>query len=270
MNNLLIVDHDKCVKCGICANVCPSCIIALDDNGPKCVRDRGCMACGHCVAVCPTGALSNSRCPLEEQIPVPAEKLNSEDAYNFMRSRRSIRNFKPQLVEEEKIRKLLDIARYAPTAANSQGMYYIVVSDEKLIRQIANATADWMELEMAAGSPRARYFNSVLKVYREQGVDIIARNAKQLIFALARRLNETGVSNCEQSWAYVELYAPTIGLGTTICGFIQTCAQTGYAPLRELLKVPTKQNIVGVLMVGYPKYQYYRLVERQHLKVEFR
>lgn len=64
-----------------------------------------------------------------------------------MRSRRSIRNFKPQLVEEEKIRKLLDIARYAPTAANSQGMYYIVVSDEKLIRQIADATADWMELE---------------------------------------------------------------------------------------------------------------------------
>ena len=270
MNNLLTVDQDKCIKCGICASVCPSCIIALDDHGPKCVRDRGCMACGHCVAVCPTGALSNSRCPLEEQKLIPTETINSEMAYNFMRARRSIRNFKPQLVEEDKIRQLLDVARYAPTAANSQGMYYIVVSDEKLIRKIADATADWMELEMAAGSPRARYFNSVLKVYREQGNDIIARNSKQMIFALARRLNETGISNCEQSWAYVELYAPTLGLGTTICGFIQTCAQTGYEPLRELLKVPTKQIIVGAMMVGYPQYKYHRLVERQHLKVEFR
>ncbi len=269
MNNLLIVDADKCIKCGICAKVCPSCIIVMEEAGPKCVRDRGCMACGHCVAVCPTGALSNTRCPIEEQKPIPMETLDSTTAYNFMRARRSIRNFKPQLVEEEKIRKLLDIARYAPTAANSQGMYYIVVSDEKLIRKIADATVDWMKLEMAAGTPHARYFNSVLQVYYG-GNDIIARNSKQMIFALARRLNETGISNCEQSWAYLELYAPTIGLGTTICGFIQTCAQSGYEPLRELLKVPTKQKIVGALMVGYPQYEYHRLVERQHLKVEFR
>ena len=69
----------------------------------------------------------------------------------------------------------------------------------------------------------------------------------------------TGVSNCEQAWAYVELYAPTLGLGTTIMGFIETCARADYAPLRELLQVPQKQVIVGTLLVGYPKYKYNRL-----------
>ena len=56
-----------------------------------------------------------------------------------------------------------------------------------------------------------------MRAYRERGQDIIARNAPMLIFALARRLNTTGVSNAEQSWAYAELYAPTIGMGTDYC-----------------------------------------------------
>ena len=53
-------------------------------------------------------------------------------------------------------------------------------------------------------------------------------------------------------------------------GFIQTCAQADYQPLRELLNVPAKQVVVGTLLVGYPKYKYNRLPNRQHLKVEFR
>jgi hypothetical protein len=80
----------------------------------------------------------------------------------------------------------------------------------------------------------------------------------------------TGPSNSEQSLAYAELYAPTLGLGTTIMGFIETCLRADYAPLRELLQIPTKQVGVGCLLVGYPRYRYHKLVDRQHLKVEFR
>lgn len=270
MVGILTVDQNKCVKCGICSKVCPSCIIEMEENGPVCINDMSCMSCGHCVSVCPTGALDNSRCPQAEMEPIPMPVLDSKTAYNFLRMRRSIRNFTPELVSEDKMRQLLDIARYAPTAANSQGLYYIVVSDQELIRKICDCVADWMQEEIDNDSPRRRYFRKVLEVYRGRGVDIIGRNAKQLVFALARRLNVTGVSNCEQAWAYVELYAPTLGLGTTIMGFIETCARADHAPLRELLQVPQKQVIVGTLLVGYPKYKYNRLVNRQHLKVEFR
>ena len=82
----------------------------------------------------PYGRLNNSRCPYEETDPVPTSVLDKKSAYDFMRMRRSIRNFKDELVSEEKITELLDIARYAPSAANSQGLYYIVVSDRELIR----------------------------------------------------------------------------------------------------------------------------------------
>ena len=274
MVGIITVDQDKCINCGICSNVCPSCILEMNQSegkkGPVCINDMSCMSCGHCVSVCPTGALDNSRCPYEETDPVPTSVLDKKSAYDFMRMRRSIRNFKDELVSEEKITELLDIARYAPTAANSQGLYYIVVSDRELIQKITDCVADWMQEEIDRKAPQRRYYLKVLEVYRERKIDIIGRNAKQLIFALARRLNMTGISNCEQAWAYAEFNGGTLGLGTTIMGFIQTCAQADYQPLRELLNVPAKQVVVGTLLVGYPKYKYNRLPNRQHLKVEFR
>lgn len=269
--DLLTVDKSKCLKCGICVECCPSCILSMTEDGPTCEFDRGCMACGHCVAICPVGALENKFTPLEKQRPITKPMLDEETAYEFMRMRRSVRNFKPVVPSEEDLTKLLNITRYAPTAGNSQGMYYIVIRNQERIRAIADAVANWMEEEIAAGSPNKRYYTTVLRAYRDRGQDIIARKAPCLVFALVRRLNTTGVSNAEQCWAYAELFAPAIGLGTTIAGFIQECAIAGYQPLLDLLEeMPPKHKVVGCMMVGYPKYKFRRMPERQHLKVEFK
>ena len=267
---IITIDHDKCVKCGTCAKVCPSCILEMGADGPVCINDLSCMSCGHCVAVCPVGALENSRCPSSEMDPVTMPMLDHETAMQFMRMRRSIRNFTDEMVSDEKMTELLEIARYAPTAANSQGLYYLVINNAETIRKITDCVADWMQEEIDNKSPRRRYFMKVLHVYRERGIDIIGRNAKQLVFVLTRRLNVTGISNSEQALAYIELYAPTLGLGTTIMGFIETCAQADYEPLRKLLDIPAKQIAVGCFLVGYPRYRYRLLPDRQHLKVEFR
>ena len=268
--DLIEVDREKCVKCGICVECCPSCILSMGEEGPECLFDRGCMSCGHCVAICPTGALDNKYTPLAEQKPINDSVLSAEKAYTFLRMRRSIRNFKALVPKQEEITRLLDICRYAPTAGNSQGLSYIVISDAKVIKTIAETVADWMNEEIEANSSNKRYYRTVLQAYRERKQDIIARQAPVLIFAYARRLNTTGVSNAEQAWAYAELFAPTIGLGTTIAGFIQTCGIAGYEPLLDLVGIPAKHKLVGCLMVGYPKYKYQRMPERQPLKVEFR
>ncbi len=269
--DLLTVDKSKCLKCGICVECCPSCILSMSEDGPTCEFDRGCMACGHCVAICPVGALENKFTPLEKQRPITKPMLDEETAYEFMRMRRSVRNFKPVVPSEEDLTKLLNITRYAPTAGNSQGMYYIVIRNQERIRAIADAVANWMDEEIAAGSPNKRYYTTVLRAYRDRGQDIIARKAPCLVFALVRRLNTTGVSNAEQCWAYAELFAPAIGLGTTIAGFVQECAIAGYQPLLDLLEeMPAKHKVVGCMMVGYPKYKFRRMPERQHLKVEFK
>lgn len=268
--NLITVDESKCIRCGLCVADCPSCILTMGENGPECNVDRGCMSCGHCVAICPVGAMDNKYTPLAEQVPVPEEKLTEKQAYDFLRSRRSVRLFKPQPPSEEDVLKMLDICRYAPTAGNTQGLYYTIIRNPERINAIADATALWMEDEIEKGTANKRYFRPVIATYRERNIDIIARNAPMLIFISARRLNITGVSNAEKAMAYAELFAPTIGLGTTIAGFIESCGIAGWKPLLDLVGVPPKQKLVGCMMVGYPRVKYHRMPERQHLKYEFK
>ncbi|MGC9328888.1 MAG: nitroreductase family protein [Candidatus Hinthialibacter sp.] len=48
-----------------------------------------------------------------------------------IRSRYSVRNYQDKPVEEEKLRKLLEAARLAPSASNRQEWRFVVVRDEK-------------------------------------------------------------------------------------------------------------------------------------------
>ena len=51
--------------------------------------------------------------------------------------RRSIRRYKDQPVEQEKIEKLLRAAMQAPSAANQQPWEFIVVQDEKYLKKLS-------------------------------------------------------------------------------------------------------------------------------------
>ena len=268
--DLIKVDQNKCVKCGLCVADCPACILDMGENGPECHVDRGCMSRGHCVAICPTGAMDNKYTPREEMVPVPASVISEQQAYDFLRSRRSVRLFKPQPPKQEDVLKLLNICRYAPTAGNSQSMYFTVISNPDTLAAIRRATACWMAEEVEKGTVNKRYFKAVLHTFHEKKVDIIGRNAPMLIFVSTRRLNVTGVSNSEQCLAYAELFAPAVGLGTTIAGFIQACGIAGYQPLLDLVGIHPKQKLVGCMMVGYPRVKYKLMPERQHLKCEFK
>ena len=60
--------------------------------------------------------------------------------------RRSIRKFKQDPVQDEKIKKIIEAARLAPTWSNKQGVRYIIIKDQNTIKEIANATTQkWTE-----------------------------------------------------------------------------------------------------------------------------
>ncbi len=62
----------------------------------------------------------------------------SNELLNFLMSRRSIRRFKPDPIPDEVLLKILDVARYAPSARNSQPWVFIVVKDVEIKRKLAN------------------------------------------------------------------------------------------------------------------------------------
>jgi len=53
----LALDHEKCIGCGRCIEVCPHGVFSLAD-GKAAVADRdACMECGACARNCPVNAL---------------------------------------------------------------------------------------------------------------------------------------------------------------------------------------------------------------------
>jgi nitroreductase/NAD-dependent dihydropyrimidine dehydrogenase PreA subunit len=267
----LKVDMSKCTKCGICAAICPGSLIAVDKGGPKETGSGVCIACGHCVASCPVEALDNINAPLADQVPLgDYTPIDIKTAAVFMRSRRSIRCYKDEQVPREKILKILNIARFASTGANSQGLSYIVISDKETIRKLSEATMEWMEQDVAANPERAEYLKNIVSSARKSGKDRILRSAPHLILAVCGKGLISGIANAHFSLAYAELAAPCLGLGTCWAGLLQGCAFSGYPPLLKILDLPEGKMLAGALMLGYPQYRYYRLVDRNKLDVAWR
>jgi nitroreductase/NAD-dependent dihydropyrimidine dehydrogenase PreA subunit len=268
---LLKIDRELCTKCGICADACPASLISVDASGPRSTGSRQCIACGHCVAVCPFGALDNENAHLAEQTPFDSRHLiDADSAAVFLRSRRSIRAYKPEAVPRETISRILDVARFASTGGNSQGLSYIVVSDRDDLKRISAATVDWMEGEVRRGSPVAPYFEGIVRNARKSGNDVILRGAPHLVIAVCDKEFPRGAENAHFAFAYAELFAPTVSVGTCWAGLFQGCAFSGYGPLIETLKLPAGKKVAGRLIVGFPRFRYYRLVSRKPLDVTWR
>jgi nitroreductase/NAD-dependent dihydropyrimidine dehydrogenase PreA subunit len=268
--NFLHVDKEKCTECGACVEVCPASLIRIRKNGPRATGLRACISCGHCVAVCPVEALDNDLAPLAKQVPVAPTGLSARTATEFMRSRRSIRCYKEEKVPRETLLQVLDVARFASTGGNSQGLSYLVISDKEALRKLSDATVDWMEEEVARGSERAPYFAGIVKAARATGKDVILRDAPHLIVAMCDEDFPRGAENAHFALAYAELIAPTVGLGTCWAGLFQGCAFSGYAPLLKALDLPVGKKVAGGLMAGYPRHHYHRLVDRNPLQVGWR
>jgi nitroreductase/NAD-dependent dihydropyrimidine dehydrogenase PreA subunit len=268
---LIQVDREKCVQCGRCAEVCPTGVIGIAEQGPM-VINQFCIACGHCVAVCPQDAIDNVKAPFVNQIPLEKVPVFDEDtAALFLRSRRSVREYQKKPVPREKIRQLLDIARLAPTTGNSQGVAFHVIDDRDTLRRITSATMDWLEEALKAppyaGSHFEAPFVAYLARYRQTGQDVVLRDAPCLVIPIVDENFPIGRDNTFFLLAYAELYAPSLGLGTCITGFFNACAASGYQPLQNILNLPENMRVTGGLMVGYPKYTYRRLVDRNPLQI---
>lgn len=272
---MLIVDESKCKKDGICAAECPVAIIKLKDKEsfPQLIPggDQACLICGHCVAVCPHGALSHARVPIEDCPPIEKEHLvNETQAVQFLRTRRSIRSFKDKPVEKEKIQKLLEIARYAPTGSNTQMVEWLVFSDPIKIKKFAEMTVDWMRAEFQKNpqSPRASYMPMIVAAW-DVGYDAVLRGAPALVVASAPKEVGNGMVDLTIALSYLDLAAPILGLGTCWAGLLQG-ALLGSPPLKQAVGIPAGHPYHYPMMLGYPRARYFRLPERKPPKITFR
>ncbi|MGI6097822.1 MAG: nitroreductase family protein [Dethiobacteria bacterium] len=63
-----------------------------------------------------------------------------EGTLNIIRERRSVRRFLPKPVPREVLLKLIDCARYAPSAHNQQPWEFVIITDTQIKKTIAELT----------------------------------------------------------------------------------------------------------------------------------
>lgn len=61
------------------------------------------------------------------------------DIYEIIKKRRSVRSYKSECVEEEKLKRILEAALSAPSAANRQPVCFFVIKNEKIKQQLKKA-----------------------------------------------------------------------------------------------------------------------------------
>jgi nitroreductase/NAD-dependent dihydropyrimidine dehydrogenase PreA subunit len=254
------VDTNLCEKDGACVAVCPSRVLDFNKDGfPEEMPETQCILCGHCVAVCPTGALTHTGLPQGPFMRAATKLPDPALIDSFLVSRRSVREFKKKPVARETLEALLDVARRAPTASNSQKLHWIVVDDAAKVHALSAETMNWI---------RASSGNLKMLEQWEGGDDRILRGAPAVVMACAPEDYGWAKQDCAIALTFLELAAEARGLGICWAGIL-TRATAVHAPLRQALSVPEGYIVCGGLMLGERKYKYRLVPPRKPLSVQW-
>ena len=272
--SLFTVNPDTCNRDGLCAAVCPLGIIDWQQGALPAPGDDAetiCIRCGHCVAVCPTASLDHRDMPASACTPVrPELALTAEQCEQFIRARRSIRVYRKKPVEQERLARLIDMARYAPSGINSQGVRWLVITNGEELHRLATIVIDWMrwlQTDMPAVSASFHVDRAISRW--QTGQDVILRGAPALIVAYAERDNRMAPTTCTIALTTLELAATSLGLGGCWAGYFHAAATT-FPPMVAALGLPEGFQTCGAMMVGYPKFAYHRLPTRNTPMIDWR
>ena len=68
---------------------------------------------------------------------------------DFIKSRRSTRKFKNEMVPEKLIEKIVEAGRYAPSGGNSQSTHFIVIENREVLVKLADlAKEEFAKMEV--------------------------------------------------------------------------------------------------------------------------
>jgi nitroreductase len=148
-----------------------------------------------------------------------------ETFYELYERRRSVREFLPRPVEEEKLNRLLSALNRAQSAANRQPWHFIV----------------------AAGADRER-LNAVFTKEGFKGAPLVIAACAEPRQAWVRKADGVNYAWVDVTIAVTEMIgaATAEGLGTCWVAAIDP------AMVKEMLGIPDGIEVVGLIAIGYP------------------
>lgn len=156
------------------------------------------------------------------------EGRHTMDVMDAILKRRSIRDFEDKPIEKEKLERVLEAGRQAPSAGNAQPWKIVVVTDAKTRKKLVQA---------ANGQAFVGEAPAVL-------VGCAAKTDK--VMSCGQRAYPIDVAICMTT---MSLAAMGEGLGTCWIGAFKEDA------VKELLGIPDDVRVVELMPIGYPTSQ---------------
>ncbi|MBF0386853.1 MAG: nitroreductase family protein [Candidatus Omnitrophica bacterium] len=260
------VAKEDCIKCGLCAKLCPSGVIELADGYPLIPTEKepGCLRCQHCLTICPSGAVSILGLDPQDSRPLNKVLLDPERFETFIKGRRTIRAYHNEDLEPALIQRLLDVAWHAPSAKNDRKITFTVIDKkEKLAEFRERVIADLARLAEAKRLPPGReVFGYFAQLWKQKKIDVIFRGAPHLLIASAPKTAVAPLPDCFIALSYFDLFAQSLGVGTLWCGLAKWMIDDILPETKEFLGIPG-DHVIGYCMVfGRPSVKFARTAQR--------
>jgi nitroreductase/NAD-dependent dihydropyrimidine dehydrogenase PreA subunit len=292
-----LLDTSRCTGCGLCLDVCPSDVLALE-NGQVTLTREGCFGCDHCAAVCPTEAItidSVSTGNIELATVdtggrwLPFGEFDTALLVRLLYSRRSCRCFLEEPIDRRSLEDLARIGIMAPSGTNSQPWTFTIVPDRQSLLDFGRMIARFYEhLNRLAANPAARLFSRLFmkdklgRYYRRYHAQIQEalrqwdKSGRDRLFhgATAAILIGTGPgASCPREDALlaaqnIALAAHTMGIGTCLIGFAVEAMRRDRS-IHRSLGIPEQEDIHAVIALGKPAVTYLRPAGRKPARIRF-
>jgi|GEM_PF-94204 len=186
-----------------------------------------------------------------EKVKTPTKVIGTTDLLNLMRSQQTVRSFKTKPISGKKLNTVLQAARWAPSAANTQPWDIIVVKDPKTKGKIAEII---MQSKRTASEKDKKFpygnVEGAIRRFTEPPV-------------LMAVCGDTRFMKAYPAFGYKEQNID-VSVGAAIQNMMLTAKSLGLAlswgtldslnrdKVRKLLDVPTHIKVMEVLQLGYP------------------
>ena len=173
------------------------------------------------------------------------------EALDAIMTRRSTRSYKPDPVEEEKIRQILEAGRQAPSGGNNQTSHFFVIRNRDVLGRLTSMTEKaFAGMEITENTYAS--MKHAINVSKKGGY-VFCYNAPVLIAVANRRDYGNNIADCACAIENMMIAANALDLGS--CWINQLKWLNEEPEIVEYLHgfgMKENERIYGAVIIGYP------------------